>query len=499
MEHLFLECAIRAALLVAGTALVLYVMRVKAAPARHSVWKSVVLLMLGLPIWTIWGPKAPLYVLPPLPQFIANGAALSATTHLTAFGPSSIALNWQSALVGVYLLGLGLLLLRLAIGTVRARRLVREAMLHHGVRSSSLCVVPVTVGFFHPTVILPDHWRDWPEAQLDAVLTHEREHARRHDSLVQWVALLNRSLFWFHPLAWWLERHLSALAEESCDNVVLEHGHRPQAYSEYLIDMARSVTRSGARLNVAGMAMPGSFLPQRVRQIMKGLPVPRPSRARMACVAAACAITGTAFTAGTLDHVRQNDFAQSQQDSSAIPVGKRYVLGDLKIKGDVQDREGVSDRILRAWNGREYDDAEKLAGEVMEVGIRADFQDRGYFRVVVEDPVLQPLDISGGKQRILLIASISEGDQFRFGALTIRKVPTDQTLSIAATTLREQFHLHVGDLFKVSEVRAGLVKMLNLYGAKGYEAAKVEPDINIDDTRHLINLTIRVTEGVRTR
>jgi len=43
------------------------------------------------------------------------------------------------------------------------------------------------------------------------VLTHEWEHVRRRDPLVQWLALLNRSIFWFHPLAWWLERKLSEL------------------------------------------------------------------------------------------------------------------------------------------------------------------------------------------------------------------------------------------------------------------------------------------------
>jgi beta-lactamase regulating signal transducer with metallopeptidase domain len=119
------------------------------------------------------------------------------------------------------------------------------------------------------------------------------------------MALLNRALFWFHPVAWWLEGHLSALAEEACDNVVLARGHSPQKYAEYLIDMARSITRSGARLNITGMAMPGSFLPRRIRQIMESGPVPRISRTRIACVAAACAITCTVFAAGTLDHARQ--------------------------------------------------------------------------------------------------------------------------------------------------------------------------------------------------
>jgi beta-lactamase regulating signal transducer with metallopeptidase domain len=282
MESLFFECSVRAALLAAGAALVLYVMRIRVAAAKHCVWAGVVLLMLVLPIWTAWGPKASLRVLPPLAQRTAKEAIAPVGTLSIAFLPSSLDSPLQVVLLGVYLLGLCFLLLRLAVGTVRARRLVRNATLYNGMRISSLCAAPVTVGFLHPTVILPESWCQWPQAQLDAVLTHECEHARRRDPFVQWLALLNRALFWFHPVAWWLERRLSALAEEACDNVVLARGHDPREYSEYLMDMARSVMRSGTRLNIAGMAMPGSMLPQRIRKIIERGPVPYISRTRTA-------------------------------------------------------------------------------------------------------------------------------------------------------------------------------------------------------------------------
>jgi hypothetical protein len=498
MERLFLECAVRAALLVAGTALVLYAMRVKAAAARHSVWASVVLLMLLLPIWTAWGPKAPLRLLPPLGQLIANEAIIPAGTLSTASVPSPLLSAQQAVLLGIYLLGLCLLTLRLAIGTVRARRLVRDALFQDGMCISSLCAAPVTVGFFHPTVIVPEHWRQWSQAQLDAVLTHEREHARRRDSLVQWLALLNRAFFWFHPVAWWLERHLSSLAEEACDNVVLTHGHSPSEYAEYLIDMARSVTRSGARLNVAGMAMPGGFLPQRIRQIMEGGQAPRISRMRMACVTAACAITCSVFAAGTLDHARQNVFAQSQRGPSGAPLATKFVLGDLKIEGDVHDRDGVRARILKAWKNREYDDGKKLTDEVMEVGIRKDFQERGYFKVLAHDPVSQPLGLIDGKQRILIIASLEEGDQFRLGTLTFQNVPPDHALNISAVTLRDQFHLRNGDLFNVTEIRAGLERLNRLYGTRGYADVKAAPDTEVNKASRRINLIIRITEGPHT-
>jgi TonB family protein len=97
---------------------------------------------------------------------------------------------------------------------------------------------------------------------------------------------------------------MAALAEEACDAVVLAHGHDPRDYSRYLIDMARSVSSSGARIQVWGMAMPGGSLEERIRRILEGGPLPRLSRARLACACIACAATSAAFATSTLDHQR---------------------------------------------------------------------------------------------------------------------------------------------------------------------------------------------------
>ena len=141
----------------------------------------------------------------------------------------------------VYGVVAGVLLVRLAIGTLRTRRLVGRSVMSHGRLTSAACASPVTVGWLRPVVILPETWREWSHSRLDAVLTHEHAHVRRRDPLVQWLALLNRAVFWFHPLAWWLERRLSVLAEQTCDDAVLACGHDPHDYSEYLLDTARVI------------------------------------------------------------------------------------------------------------------------------------------------------------------------------------------------------------------------------------------------------------------
>src|SRR5262249_31707525 len=153
------------------------------------------------------------------------------------------------------------------------------------------CAVPITLGSLRPVTLLPQSWRDWPQQQLDVVLTHEREHVRRRDPLVQWLALFNRAVFWFHPLAWWLARRLSFLSEQACDDAVLASGHDPQNYSEYLLAIERNVIRSGRRLKLIGVTMSGSFLPQRIKQILEGLAPTPLSRKRAICAIAACAVS----------------------------------------------------------------------------------------------------------------------------------------------------------------------------------------------------------------
>jgi beta-lactamase regulating signal transducer with metallopeptidase domain len=311
MPSLFLELAVRAALIAFGTACILWALRIRTAAVRHAAWTTVVIAMLLLPIWSVAGPKVPLAVLP------ASGVSLELTDpgnlapppSVTEPRPTPIAETASTAsdpgrvmwvFVGTYLLGAFTLLVRLAFGTVHAHRLRRMAVVHAGRATSARCAAPITVGWLSPVLILPEGWKRWSAAQLDAVLTHEREHARRRDPIVQWLALLNRAIFWFHPLAWWLERRLANLAEEACDAAVIRAGHSPQDYSDYLIDMAHALRRQGRRLNVAGMAMPGGGLPNRMRHIFEeGLMTPTP-RTRVICTLAFCTTSSVIFAAGML-------------------------------------------------------------------------------------------------------------------------------------------------------------------------------------------------------
>jgi outer membrane protein assembly factor BamA len=210
------------------------------------------------------------------------------------------------------------------------------------------------------------------------------------------------------------------------------------------------------------------------------------SRIPMAYLALVGAMACPMVTAGAREHASLKVAAFAPETS--------FVLGDLIIEGDVHDRDGVRDRVLKAWKDRKYDGAKALA-DALAAGVRADFQERGYFMVSVHEPASQPLGGVDDKQRMIIVVSVTEGEQFRVGTVSIQNAVSGRDLTIPVATLREQFHLRKEGLFSVPEVRAGLERSHELYVARGYTEVTAEPETKIDNESHHIDLIIRITEG----
>jgi hypothetical protein len=115
--------------------------------------------------------------------------------------------------------------------------------------------VPVTVGAFWPTILLPSDWREWDVEKLDAVLAHEFSHVVRRDALTQRISLLYRAFFWFNPLAWWLNWHLAALAEQASDEAALSGGADQNHYARTLLGFFEVLQTAPRRIRWQGVSM----------------------------------------------------------------------------------------------------------------------------------------------------------------------------------------------------------------------------------------------------
>jgi beta-lactamase regulating signal transducer with metallopeptidase domain/tetratricopeptide (TPR) repeat protein len=101
--------------------------------------------------------------------------------------------------------------------------------------------VPIVWGFFRPVLLLPPDVVTWPVERLRVVLLHELAHLQRWDGVSLLLTRAAVSLFWFHPVAWSLERAGRSECERACDDLVLASGTKPSDYADHLLAIARTM------------------------------------------------------------------------------------------------------------------------------------------------------------------------------------------------------------------------------------------------------------------
>jgi len=258
--------------LVAAAWVMLRMLRVRHPASRHAVWMGVLVGMLVLPFVSVFAPHWMAPVLPsnsvPVAATVARETGdfvVSAPVHFSAVRPALPSL--RSMVIWVYLAGLFATMAYRAAGWVllwrviaRSRRLKSRLL-----RESDEIVTPVAIGVLRPVVILPGDWRHWDANMRRRVFAHEFAHLRRRDALVSAMAWWVRCVFWFHPLAWWVSRKVSELAELACDAAALEKLGDPAGYSRMLLVFADAVRRAGWRVALPGLAMAaGSGMERRI-------------------------------------------------------------------------------------------------------------------------------------------------------------------------------------------------------------------------------------------
>jgi bla regulator protein blaR1 len=113
------------------------------------------------------------------------------------------------------------------------------------VRSSSGVLEPGVVGIFHPVLLLPANLGEYlTSAQLKAVLAHELCHIRRRDNLFASIHMLVESIFWFHPLVWWVGARMVEERERACDEAVLLLTGEPRSYAEGILNVCKLYAES---------------------------------------------------------------------------------------------------------------------------------------------------------------------------------------------------------------------------------------------------------------
>jgi beta-lactamase regulating signal transducer with metallopeptidase domain/protocatechuate 3,4-dioxygenase beta subunit len=223
---------------------------------------------------------------------IASGRALSIPTTGTSDAPRA-AYSWQDrvetclpVVVAVWLVGVFVLALRLAVGLFEVRELTRRRVIEPSqeLRGSivqlleradlrrsvtwllSECVdVPAVIGWLRPTVLIPAaRVAQLTARQLEALLAHEIAHIRRHDYLVNLCQVAIESVLFYHPAVWWVSKQTRDERENCCDDVAVAlcGGDR------LLVARALLAAEEQRHAPVLRVAANGGLLKDRVRRLV---------------------------------------------------------------------------------------------------------------------------------------------------------------------------------------------------------------------------------------
>ncbi len=196
-----------------------------------------------------------------------------------------------------------------------------------------------------------------------------------------------------------------------------------------------------------------------------------------------------------------------------VKEGPKVKVGRIKFEGN----KNIKSRILRGAMknlkpvgiphsiflenifARTYD-ATKLEEDTERV--RAEYQNRGYFKVGVSDPKTEIHDTghkgfhiwllqAGPGKAVDITMPIEEGDKYRLGKITFKN---NKAISNTAA-LRSLFPLKDGDIFSREKIAKGIEALRKAYGEFGYINYTGVPSTTFDDEKKIANLEIDIDEG----
>ena len=132
--------------------------------------------------------------------------------------------------------------------------------------SSPTSLEPGVFGVLRPVLLLPEGMFDrLTPPQVEAIIAHELCHVRHRDTLVAALHMFVETVFWFHPLVWWIGKRIVEERERACDEEVLRLGSEPRVYAEGILNVCK-LYMEAPLVCVSGIT--GSNLRKRIEEIM---------------------------------------------------------------------------------------------------------------------------------------------------------------------------------------------------------------------------------------
>jgi beta-lactamase regulating signal transducer with metallopeptidase domain len=284
----------QSSILLGAVGLLALALRRRSAAARQTIWAVAIVLTPLLPILAHLATSAavPQAPIPVMPEYAAPQPVIPVApppmAPVRAWSPLDY--PWAMALLA-YAAGAAALMTLVLVGRFRIGRWLRRGRVatdagvlavfesartllalqrEFTVVESAAVRAPLTIGTLHPAVLLPTGFAaGLSQAELQAVAIHELSHVARRDAPLLAILSCVRAALWFHPLVWLACRQVATLAEQACDDRVLEATGEPVSYARLLARLAEELPRRALGMELAaGVVFSKGALLKRVEAIL---------------------------------------------------------------------------------------------------------------------------------------------------------------------------------------------------------------------------------------
>lgn len=121
---------------------------------------------------------------------------------------------------------------------------VSRAQLKINIRSSADISIPMGVGIFRKSILLPEE--EYSDSELYYILRHEYTHFQNRDLVIKILIHIYSCIFWWNPVIYLLKRDLAQILEIKCDLDVTDK-MATQNKAQYLTTIVTMLKNSGSK------------------------------------------------------------------------------------------------------------------------------------------------------------------------------------------------------------------------------------------------------------
>lgn len=247
---------------------------------------------------------------------------------------------------------------------------------------------PALAGTRRPVILVPA-WlaKEGSAEQLDWSLGHELMHWKARDHWAAAVRQIFRTVFFFHPVAWWVGRRWEESTELACDRALVSSEEEAASYAERLYEILAQARGRRCVAVAGGLFATRTQIGRRIAALLRGQ-VAGPERltARSAAALGLVALLSLSVGAGcrpVQTHPIKSDIeymhggpgdgnftfeadgrialTRNQDDVAALRPGSRLVVEEVRSDGNIrlEITGGPDGEIWRAYTvggkARPYD------------------------------------------------------------------------------------------------------------------------------------------------